>query len=189
MTIYDKSKSGFTIVELLIVIVVIGILAAITIVAYNGIQSRGRDANINATANQIQKSVQLWYLDTGILPVAGYGSTGAAVNDACPGNTTASGGWFQSGSYACSMQDLLKARGYMTNNLLSSLPKNTVTGTAGTVFMFYPCGANRSILIWSLENPSASESSNYTANMATCGLSAGSYTAGYGMRASAIISY
>lgn len=30
-------KRGFTIVELLIVIVVIGILAAITIVAYNGI--------------------------------------------------------------------------------------------------------------------------------------------------------
>lgn len=37
-----KSKSGFTIVELLIVIVVIGILAAITIVAYSGIQERAR---------------------------------------------------------------------------------------------------------------------------------------------------
>lgn len=35
--------SGFTIVELLIVIVVIGILAAITIVAYNGVQNRARD--------------------------------------------------------------------------------------------------------------------------------------------------
>ncbi|MFZ2836491.1 MAG: prepilin-type N-terminal cleavage/methylation domain-containing protein [Candidatus Saccharimonadales bacterium] len=32
-----KQQSGFTIVELLIVIVIIGILAAITIVAYNGI--------------------------------------------------------------------------------------------------------------------------------------------------------
>jgi len=38
-----KTKSGFTIVELLIVIVVIGILAAITIVAYNGIQVRARN--------------------------------------------------------------------------------------------------------------------------------------------------
>ena len=39
---YQQSRSGFTIVELLIVIVVIGILAAITIVAFNGIQSRAR---------------------------------------------------------------------------------------------------------------------------------------------------
>lgn len=36
-------KSGFTIVELLIVIVVIGILAAITIVSYNGIQTRAQN--------------------------------------------------------------------------------------------------------------------------------------------------
>ncbi len=39
MTKQTKSR-GFTIVELLIVIVIIAILAAITIVAYNGIQNR-----------------------------------------------------------------------------------------------------------------------------------------------------
>ena len=39
-----KKQTGFTIVELLIVIVVIGILAAITIVAFNGVQQRARDA-------------------------------------------------------------------------------------------------------------------------------------------------
>ena len=38
---FNRQK-GFTIVELLIVIVVIGILAAITVVAYNGIQERAR---------------------------------------------------------------------------------------------------------------------------------------------------
>ncbi|MFZ3009800.1 MAG: prepilin-type N-terminal cleavage/methylation domain-containing protein, partial [Candidatus Microsaccharimonas sp.] len=43
----DKSN-GFTIVELLIVIVVIGILAAITIVAYNGIQNRSKVASLQA---------------------------------------------------------------------------------------------------------------------------------------------
>ncbi len=45
-----RYKSGFTIVELLIVIVVIGILAAITIVAYNGIQQRANNASIISAA-------------------------------------------------------------------------------------------------------------------------------------------
>lgn len=47
-----SSRQGFTIVELLIVIVVIGILAAITIVAYNGIQSRAQNTTrINELRN------------------------------------------------------------------------------------------------------------------------------------------
>lgn len=36
-------QTGFTIVELLIVIVIIGVLAAITVVAYNGIQNRANN--------------------------------------------------------------------------------------------------------------------------------------------------
>jgi prepilin-type N-terminal cleavage/methylation domain-containing protein len=54
-----KSKSGFTIVELLIVIVVIGILAAIVIVAYTGVQQKARDAQRRSDLSAIAKAVAM----------------------------------------------------------------------------------------------------------------------------------
>lgn len=56
----NQKQSGFTIVELLIVIVVIGILAAITIVAFNGIQNRGKAASSQSMANSIVKKAEAW---------------------------------------------------------------------------------------------------------------------------------
>ena len=47
-------QKGFTIVELLIVIVVIAILAAITIVAFNGIQQRAKNSAIQADLSYVQ---------------------------------------------------------------------------------------------------------------------------------------
>lgn len=58
-----KSKSGFTIVELLIVIVVIAVLAAITIVAYNGIQERARASSVASALNQANKKLALYQVD------------------------------------------------------------------------------------------------------------------------------
>ena len=59
MKVWAKSK-GFTIVELLIVIVVIGILAAITIVAYNGIQNRAKASALQSAISQASKKIDLY---------------------------------------------------------------------------------------------------------------------------------
>ena len=64
MLIHDK-KAGFTIVELLIVIVVIAILAVITIVAYNGIQERAESTRIIAQAGALIKGFKAWEASSG----------------------------------------------------------------------------------------------------------------------------
>ena len=57
-TVQNQRRSAFTIVELLIVIVVIAILAAITIVAYTGIQERAQTASVQSASSQAGKKIE-----------------------------------------------------------------------------------------------------------------------------------
>lgn len=65
-----EKRAGFTIVELLIVIVIIGILAAITIVAFNGVQNRSYDTTVQSDLNNFAKKVGLHHATNGSYPLA-----------------------------------------------------------------------------------------------------------------------
>ncbi len=58
-----SGNRGFTIVELLIVIVVIGILAAIVIVAYNGVTNSANATKAKSNAGALQKKAEAYYSD------------------------------------------------------------------------------------------------------------------------------
>jgi prepilin-type N-terminal cleavage/methylation domain-containing protein len=87
---------GFTIVELLVVIVVIGILAAITIVSYTGISQKANNASLVSDLTNASQQLKLYYVDHGTYPTsidAGTGCPTPADTNYClkvsSGNTIA----------------------------------------------------------------------------------------------------
>lgn len=80
MTRRSPYSLGFTIVELLIVVVIIGILAAITIVSFNGVQVRARDAARIQKIKDISKAIELYKVDNGSYPQI---KDGASTEGSC----------------------------------------------------------------------------------------------------------
>ena len=71
---------GFTIVELLVVIVVIGILAAITIVSYTGISNKAVASSIQSDLDNASKALKLFQVDNMAYP--------ATISTNCSTNPT-----------------------------------------------------------------------------------------------------
>lgn len=66
-----KNRRGFTIVELMIVIIVIAILASITIVAYTGVQERARNVATQATLrDNFINQIEIFRMDNGRYPIS-----------------------------------------------------------------------------------------------------------------------
>ncbi len=140
-------SKGFTIVELLIVIVVIAILATISIVTYNGIQQRAKLARQTAAIDRIGKAIQLWSAEKGMsLEGSGSGASGRGV------------GAFQqknNGSYgSVSIEDALRSSGYLTgsndegafaHSQLLLAPCTTYTDTRWAVFATVSPAPERSV--------------------------------------------
>jgi prepilin-type N-terminal cleavage/methylation domain-containing protein len=68
MTSLKRKQSGFTIVELLIVIVVIGILAGLVITTFNGIQQKGRDTERETDIKALHGQIEAYWAQKGYYP-------------------------------------------------------------------------------------------------------------------------
>jgi type II secretion system protein G len=71
VSLKNKSK-GFTIVELLIVIVVIGILATLVIVTFTGIQQKARDSKRKTDIGAVQAALESYYSSNNTYPTAAH---------------------------------------------------------------------------------------------------------------------
>lgn len=74
-------QQGFTIVELLVVIVVIGILSAITIVSYSGVTNKAKDSTAKAQADAIKTAAGTYNALKGNYPFTKSALTTASATD------------------------------------------------------------------------------------------------------------
>ena len=110
------NRSGFTIVELLVVIVVIGILAMITVVSYNGIQARTRDDRRRTDVANMIKAMELYYSDNNSYPTP-LTNTGSAINN----------GWYSSGDSSWSKLSTL----LLGSQAIDEVPVDPINTTNG----------------------------------------------------------
>jgi prepilin-type N-terminal cleavage/methylation domain-containing protein len=82
VSLKERKQQGFTIVELLIVIVVIGILAGLVITTYNGIQQKARNTERNTDLKADQGQLEAYYASNGRYPaLSDLGGTNTSAQD------------------------------------------------------------------------------------------------------------
>ena len=151
-----KKTIGFTIVELMLVIIVIAILASLAVVTYNGSQAKARDTERVADVKRIADAISIYNLKYGNLltDCGGWDAdgTGAGVGS---GN-----GWFSrqdTGSYPKSIMSCLQDAGLLKDAAQdpSTGPNGTSSPSSGYAYMKYSCGSGttaRAYVFAKLEN-------------------------------------
>ena len=142
MKAWARTQKGFTIVELLIVIVVIAILAAITIVAFTGIQTRAFNGRVQADMKNVEKLVKAYNSLNGSYPSTGGLST-VRTDANCSGGS-------QQADWVPSVTETLPQ---------SSI--NTGIGNARGCYMYSSDGTNYIITAWNAINGGPQTSTMY----------------------------
>lgn len=72
----SKTQLGFTVIEILVVMVILAILFTATNVAYRSVQARSRSSTASSTAAMVAKKAESWYSALGTYPSYAQLSTG-----------------------------------------------------------------------------------------------------------------
>lgn len=86
--VHGKSKKGFTLVELLVVITILAILMTIGIAVYSGVQKNARDLRRKSDLRSIKIALELFYQANGKYPVVPTWVNSTATQPWIPGLTT-----------------------------------------------------------------------------------------------------
>lgn len=118
------SKSGFTIVEIIVIVTVIGILTTIGVVSYGGYRTRAAKSQAESTVQQVRLKLGEYYTDNNKYPLAA-----ANVNTEIRtlGINTATADSFQAMIAAGATYVPLSDSGGTCNNVATPCVKYTIT--------------------------------------------------------------
>ncbi|MGB0257928.1 MAG: type II secretion system protein, partial [Coraliomargarita sp.] len=74
-----KSKKGFTLVEIMIVVVIIGLLAAMAIPAFQKVRENAIDKGLINDGRQLGQAAQQYYLENGVTVVTAAVATDTGI--------------------------------------------------------------------------------------------------------------
>jgi len=87
----NTNRKGFTLVEIMIVVVIIGLLAAMAIPAFNKIRESATEKTLINDARQISSAAQQYFMDEGVASVT-YGDLESEYFDGLSTGVTIEGG-------------------------------------------------------------------------------------------------
>lgn len=132
-----KFATGFTIIELLIVITIISLLATLVIVSVSSAQKRSRDVKRQADMTQIQKALAVYHTINGAYP-GPVGAYNEGTGEGCNGWDTSAIDRDNSG---IPILDPLFEEGYIS--VMPTDPSNSTTCNGNQYrYFLYPAGAN-----------------------------------------------
>jgi general secretion pathway protein G len=87
----EKKDKGFTLVELLIVIVILGILATVTVFAVSGITEKGQTSACSADRKTLEVAVEAYFAQNNAYPTDANALVTAGLLRTAPSTHTVSG--------------------------------------------------------------------------------------------------